>query len=293
MKIKEIADSGFPEQDTLFYQTEGLGTDVLVIGSSVFYPRVFPGNLRRQLRFVFADHRGFARPADENLPPDHYTLDLIISDLENLRVKAGLEKFIIVGHSGHAFMALEYAKKYARHILGVVLIGVSPDYSPQTHRATDLFFEEKASPERKRRYTEQMNRLPLLIEQHPEKRFVHFCLCSGARNWFLHDFDAAPLWENVYTNMPAIDYLWGTEFSKINIQQELERFDKPVLLTLGEHDYVTGPSSLWDQIIARHKNFTRKVFHHSGHYPMYEEPQLFTRELTGWLADHEIIRSNA
>ena len=44
----------------LGYRIEGKGRPAIVIGSSVYYPRVFSQGLRKHLRLVFLDHRGFA-----------------------------------------------------------------------------------------------------------------------------------------------------------------------------------------------------------------------------------------
>jgi hypothetical protein len=44
----------------LRYRIEGEGRPAIVVGSSVYYPRVFSAGLRRRLRLVFLDHRGFA-----------------------------------------------------------------------------------------------------------------------------------------------------------------------------------------------------------------------------------------
>ena len=42
----------------LRYRTEGTGTNVLVIGSSIYYPLNFSQNLRKFLRLHFVDYRG-------------------------------------------------------------------------------------------------------------------------------------------------------------------------------------------------------------------------------------------
>ena len=44
----------------LKYRSEGFRQDVVVIGSSIYYPRSFSQNLRKSLRLHFIDYRGFA-----------------------------------------------------------------------------------------------------------------------------------------------------------------------------------------------------------------------------------------
>jgi proline iminopeptidase len=271
--------AGFP----LKYVIEGQGIPALVIGSAVFYPRVFSAGLRQHLQLIFIDHRGFVPP-----PPGHehsvFPIDVLLEDIERIRQHLALETFVIIGHSGHAFLALEYAKKYPQYISGLVMIGVSPDYSEQRHTATTAFFEETASPERKAQLAENMNRLPGMIAAHPEKRFASYILSAGPQSWFDPAFNAAPLWEGVYTNMPVIDYVWGVVFRDIDITRGLAAFTRPVLLILGKYDYLVGPPELWEPVRNAFSDITIRVFDRSGHYPSYEEPQRFDAELRQWLA---------
>ncbi len=54
--------AGYIEVDgfKLKYLTEGTGSDVLVVGSWIYYPRSFSQNLRKSMRLHFVDYRGFA-----------------------------------------------------------------------------------------------------------------------------------------------------------------------------------------------------------------------------------------
>ena len=68
---------------TLGYQIEGEGDPLLVIGSHVFYPRVFSKDLRRTRQLIFVDHRGFAH-ADRAIESRDCTLETIMDDLSAL-----------------------------------------------------------------------------------------------------------------------------------------------------------------------------------------------------------------
>jgi len=280
-QIGTIEISGFK----LNYLVEGNGIPVLVPGSSVYYPRVFSEEIKKHLQLIHVDHRGFVPAPMEGLDNSVFDLDVLTGDFEKVRKHLGLENFIVMGHSGHAFMALEYAKKYPEHVTGVVMIGVTPDYSHATHKAADEFFEKVASPERKKAFEKGMANLKEMIAADPEKRFVSFCLAAAAKSWFDHDFHAAPLWEDLYTNMQAIDHIWGVVFRDIDIIEGLEKLDEPVLLMLGKYDFLTGPTELWDDIKEHFKNITIKVFEKSAHCPMYEEAELFDAELLNWVSD--------
>jgi proline iminopeptidase len=273
----------------LNYLVEGEGIPVMLIGSTVYYPRVFSAMLKKHLQLIHVDHRGFVPPPFNDLDNSAFDLDVIIEDFEAVRKHLGLENFIVMGHSGHAFMALEYAKKYPQHASSIVLIGVTPDYSDATDKAADGFFEKVASPQRKNAFEKGMSQLPAMIAADPEKRFISFCLAAAAKSWFDYAFDATSLWEGLYTNMQAIDYIWGLVFRDIDITKGLEDFERPVYLALGKYDFLTGPTELWSEVKKHFKDITIKIFEESAHCPQYEESELFDDRLLNWLSEKHII----
>jgi proline iminopeptidase len=103
---------------------EGIGFLTLVIGSHTYYPRVFSDSLKAKLCMYFLDHRGFTKDNSAQTSND-FNLSDIIQDIEELRQRLNFKKFILIGHSIHAFMALEYAKIYPQHISHLVLIASS------------------------------------------------------------------------------------------------------------------------------------------------------------------------
>ena len=108
--IKTFKAGGFQLQ----YCQDGKGLPAIVVGSALYYPRTFSQHIRKHLRFTYMDHRGFAPHPGHSLTQAEYELEVIIDDIEHLRQHLGLDQIVIIGHSGHGFMALEYAKKYPK-----------------------------------------------------------------------------------------------------------------------------------------------------------------------------------
>jgi proline iminopeptidase len=48
----------------LLYRMAGEGRPVLIVGSVVYYPRLFSPALSEQVQLIFIDHRGFAKAPD-------------------------------------------------------------------------------------------------------------------------------------------------------------------------------------------------------------------------------------
>ena len=275
-------------QFRLRYRIEGTGTPTMVIGSSVYYPRAFSQSLRTQLRMVFLDHRGFA-PSPGPVETIAFALDTLLDDFERARQELGLGRIVVIGHSGHAFMALEYAKKYPENVSHVIMIGIAPSLSSAMTQARDQYWQEFASSERKAIMEENLQRLPdeQLAELPPGEAFIKGYIRDAPRIWYDPHFDCSPLWVGVDVNMDMIDHVWGHIFRDIDITQGLDTFDRPVFLALGRYDFLVAPPSTWDPIRPKFRNLTVRVFEQSGHTPQYEEPALFDEEILRWMKDHQ------
>jgi proline iminopeptidase len=242
--------------------------------------------LRQHLTLAVIDHRGFGFTNKPTTQAD-FELDTLVDDIEAFRQHLGFDKVIIIGHSGHGYMALEYAKKYADYVSKVVLIGMGPDQSPSSHAAANQYFDAEASESRKMQFQKDMEGLHEAIASDPENRFITFCRRFGARSWFDATFDAAPLWEGVTVNMQMFDYVWGKVFRDIDITKDIDKLKAPILLALGKYDFLVSPYS-WDLIASKFKQLTIKLFEKSGHTPPLEESDLFDQTLLEWIASAQV-----
>jgi len=266
------------------YRIEGEGTPVVVIGSETFYPRLFSDDIRRRLKLIFVDHRGFAKPPLSYEAQD-IGLDRIADDIEAVRKALGLESFVVLGHSGHAFMAAAYALRYPEAVRQVALLHSAPSNSAERQQGSIAHFEATASPERKAKFYEDFARLAEDLEREPDRRFAHMCIRMGAHSFYDYSYDAEPLWRDVQMNMGIIDRLWGEEFAQVDLAELISRIDRPVFLGLGRYDYLVSPTSLWDGIDERLPRVKKTIFERSGHYAMLEEPEAFDEALLQWLMD--------
>jgi proline iminopeptidase len=231
---------------------------------------------------VFVDHRGFS-PQNDCKDISQYQLDTLVDDIELVRKELGFDKVIVIGHSGHAFIALEYAKKYPANVSHVVMMCVGPSYSHEGHVASERYLNDSVCPERKAALASNLTRLPQEIEAAPEKAFITYCLLMGPKSWFDYNYDATKLWEGVEVNMTMFDYVWGEVFRDIDITENLDKLQAPVLLALGRYDYLVPPPYMWEPIRDKFSNLTIRIFERSSHAPQFEEPELFDKELLEWL----------
>lgn len=286
---QSVADTGSISagQFQLRYRIEGTGIPALVIGNSLYYPRVFSQQLRTELRLVFLDHRGFARPAGQ-VDTTHFALDTLIEDMERARSTLKISRMAVIGHSGHAIMALEYAKKYPQHVSHVIMIGIGPDMSAASSAATAKYWRDSASAERKSILEENRRRIPdsLIARRSPSDQFILRYVRNGPRSWYDARFDSSPLWKGSNVNTDVMSYVWGQVLPRIDFTKGLDDFDIPVFLALGRYDYLVPPPSAWDTVRSKFRNLTVRIFEQSGHTPPYEEASLFDKELLAWLERH-------
>ena len=280
METGSVEAGGF----NLRYAVEGNGIPTLVVGSALYYPRAFSQNLRQHLRFVFMDHRGFA-PSAGPRDTTAFALDSLIDDMERVRQHLQLGRIVVVGHSGHAYMALEYAKKYPASVSHVVMIGIAPDLSAASSEAAARYWDTTATAERKAAMEENLRRVPdsVLAKFAPGQGFIQGYIRNGPRAWYDPHFDSTPLWEGVDINMEMFNYVWGRVFRDIDVTRGLSALDRPVYVALGRYDYLVAPPSSWERVRPAFKDVTIRVFDRSGHTPQYEEAQLFDDELLAWL----------
>ena len=273
-------------QFDLQYRIEGQGPTAVVIGSPDYYARAFSQNLRSHLRLVFLDHRGSAASPGK-VDTAEFALDRILDDIELVREALGLGRVAVIGHSGQAFMALEYTKKYPANVSHVIMIGIAPDFSASSVQAAQANWEKLASPERKTALEENLRSMTdeALAELPREggQGFIARYIRSGPKAWYDPGFDATSLWEGVGVNMDMFDYVWGEVFRDIDVTHSLESFDRPVFMALGRYDFLVAPPSSWEPIKDQFSDLTIRVFEKSGHTPQYEEPEVFDKGLLAWM----------
>lgn len=268
------------------YVIEGDGYPAIVIGSVLYYQRTFSQNLRSHLQMIFMDHRGFA-PSPGPVDTSEFDLDRLVDDVERLRQHLGLGRVAVIGHSGHSYMALEYAKKYPEHTSHVVMIGITPNMGEEVSVLADETYQRLADPERLEAEQENLRRISdeQLAALPPIEAFIQSDVREAARLWYNPRFDSTPLWEGVTVNTEMVDYVWGKLFAEIDVTRSLEHFDRPVFLALGRYDF-RAVESTWDDVKLKFKDLTMRIFERSGHYPQFEEPELFDYELLAWMSQH-------
>lgn len=266
----------------LRYRIEGHGQPCLVVGSNIYYPRVFSHELRKRLQLVFVDLRHFAA-SDPTFTPDRISIETYPHDIERVRQSLALGDVVVIGHSMHGTIALEYARRYPEHVRGVVAICAPPRRSDKDASAGDLLWEAEASEERKEILARQQAELTPEVRRalSPTELWAREYVANGPRIWFDPTYDGSWLWEGVVLDVPVWERIREV-FNPYDLAQGPGEITVPVLIAQGRYDYNVA-HTLWEE--HRHKlpRHTYALFEQSGHTPPLEEPERFDQTLLAWV----------
>ncbi len=269
----------------LQWQVAGEGVPCMVIGSPTAYLRIFSDTFRRNFRCVYGDSRIFApgpAPADA---PKEYTFEMAVADADKIRQAAGFDRLVVIGHSVHALMALEYAKAYPEHVSHVVMIAMTPGEGPGWQAAVDQYWDSLASAERRALWEQNQAALTedSLSKLPPSRVFIAQYLATTPRRWYDPSYDASWVFAGIEMyNTHWTDYMFSEVTPNYDISVGLEGVTVPVFLALGVHDYFIPPR-IWDDVRPLFHDLTYRLFERSGHFPMIEEAERFDEELTTWV----------
>lgn len=267
----------------LRYVCEGAGVPALVIGSAVYYPRVFSPRLREYLRLIFADTRHFATGGWAS-GSGELSLRTYLDDVERIRASLELDRVVLIGHSHHGSLAVEYAKRHPERVSHIVLIGSPPVDVPSTMTAAEMYWQQHASRQRKAALQDNLAAVRAEEEKGltPEQAYVRRYVAEGPRYWYDLNYNASKLWDGVPLNMDVIN-VFRTFFAEgYEMRCNPDQLTAPVLVAVGRYDYAVPPT-LWTARQTALPNLSLRLFEYSGHTPQLEEPHAFDEVLLDWL----------
>jgi proline iminopeptidase len=263
----------------LRYVVEGSGIPCIVVNGG-FYRRVYSKDLRRHLKLVFVHFR-HGSEAESAAKLDGITVDTLVDDIDLVRRALGFERIAVMGHSLPSVIALEFARKYPEHTSHVILIGAPPFMI--TPKESEAFWESDASEARKLANKRNLERITDedLKKAPPAKAWKLQFVRNGARYWYDATYDSSWMLEGIAPNMKLIPHV-AAQLTEYDVVKRTPRVTTPVFLALGRYDYLV-PYHTWEGRKDSFPTFSYNLFEKSGHYPMFEEPQLFDQKLLEWI----------
>lgn len=254
-------------------EKHGKGPNLLIIGSVNYYKKVIPSLLHKYFTCIYLDHRGFAAKCSSSQLDKAIDLDIISADIESICNHHNIKKTSVLGHSGHAYMAIHFAGHTKIEVDKLIVVGAAPSLSSKMQEKQFAYWSKNASEERQRLLENSMAMLESDIANEPERKFAHICRRLGPMRWANPNFDELGLWCGVETNIVLLDKLWGEVFRDIDLTRISSNLNVTVIN--GELDFSIAPLNTWLSIEFAFKSLELIELNGVSHTPMLECPEKF------------------
>lgn len=267
----------------LNYVVEGEGPVLLVLGSSIYYPRTFSRELRESCTLICMDLPHFV-PIDERFDPGCISFDFYSECIEAIRADAGLGRVVVVGHSHHGNIALEYARRMPLNVSHIVLIGTPPANIETTVKSAEDYWQRLATSERKEalRRRRASGELASVTSQSPAETYIRQYVTDAPLYWHDPHYDAAWLWEGMSFSMDAV-HAFRNLYRSYELHWDAGLRNLPVLVVMGVDDFAVPPT-MWNALLPDLSNVTFRQMERSGHTPQLEQGNEFDSILLAWLS---------
>jgi proline iminopeptidase len=283
--LKKLSDStGYISiGETVFsYVAKGKGKPCLVIGSSIYYPKTFSKNLQAHLRMYFVDLRWFAG-MHPPVKPEAYGLPEIVDDIEKIRSALQLDKPVLIGHSIHGTIAMEYAKQYPQHVSALIMIGSPNIFGNREYDDATTEVWNTASFQRKKMQDANWQTIPNKDSISAAQLIIEEYCAMAPKYWHDSTYNAKWLWKDMIIDAPLLHHLYDHVFLNYNMFNNQKKAPVRTFVALGKYDYII-PATLWLNQ-GSIEQVTLKVFEKSGHTPQLEESDAFDKAILHWLKE--------
>ncbi len=272
-----------------FYRMIGHGEPFVVLhgGPGMWHDELFPffDDLATDHQVVFYDQRGNGKSLMGEITAENFTVDWLVSDLDELRTAWGFDRINIIGHSWGGLLAMYYAAKHPSRVQRLVLIDAAPVNTELLVQSYDVL--TKRFTERDRNRLEEIYSSDAFAAGDPALFNEAMQISEGATfhvdeardEYFrLVAFDEVTARNMVHISGPA-----QTIKRNITAQHELGTIDCPTLVMHGDHDFIVRDApNLACDLIA---DARLVVIPDSGHYPFIEQPAAFTAALRTFVTE--------
>jgi pimeloyl-ACP methyl ester carboxylesterase len=191
-----------------------------------------------------------------------------------------------MGHSMFSILPLEYAISKPDHISYAISSGGVPSFSDMSSRASNEYWDKRASEERKairKRNHEELKKMDM-SKLTPTEVFIKYYTADTPLRFYDPKYDMSDLWEGVEVNMDFVNHYWKLIYGYGN-SDKYHLIKAPVLIFSGRYDFGC-PYYLYDGVKDQIPDLTFILFERAGHNPMVEVREEFDKKLIEWMQSH-------
>jgi len=260
--------SGYAENGDakIYYETFGEGAPVLIVnggpGMNSEGFRSVAKLLSEENKTIIYDQRGTGNSTLTSINSDTVTMDLMVEDIETLRIHLNIDTWIVFGHSFGGILASYYASKHPSSIRGMVLSasgGLDLDLLTYVGQNID---SKLSVTDRKnlREWTQKINR-------GDTTHYARLQRGMALAPAYLYNKEHIPaIAERLTQGNNTINGLIFRDLQKINYdcKDVLQNFSAPVLIIQGKQDVIIERTA-----ITAHNTFPNSeivLLDKCGHY---------------------------
>ena len=226
---------------------------------------VLGGNtLEDFMSIVYFDQRGSAR--SEGDEETDYSISKLVEDMEKIRIKLGISKWIVMAHSFGGIIATNYVHKYEKFVDKLILLNstlsIGESFKEQIYYGEKLLSDEELKSVDDKSYIEKWQQIvTILLEKQ-----IFYKLQYREYNNFVKLREVSNTIDSFNGTMSNQAFNNKEYFnSYFDITKEITI---PVLVIAGDEDYAVGPNHHEN---FRFPNMKTKVL--SGKHMLYMENQ--------------------
>lgn len=270
-----------------FYRTIGHGEPFIILhgGPGMWHDELLPffDDLTRDHQVVFYDQRGNGRSLMPEITRENFTVEWLVSDLEELRKAWGFDRISIVGHSWGGLLGMYYATRHPHRVKRLILVDAAPVNTDLVTQSYRILIDRLSGDDR--RLLEEIYESDAYLAGDPACHNAAMRLSEGvtfhvdaAREKY---FDIVVFDAVTARNMVAISEPARSIKLNVTVQDDLGKISCPTLIVHGAEDFIVPAAP--DLVRRLIPGARLAMISDSGHYPFIEQPEAFTRTLRAFI----------
>jgi len=264
----KLARDGFD----LHYRVYGGGAPLLVLSGGPGFDCDYMEPVARELSSanaaILVELRGTGRSRPARIDRETVNLQLYLADLEALRESLRIDRWILLGHSAGAILAMNYAVAHPGHVAALVLADSGPARQASVAAVADNMFL-RLSPEQSAAARNRPSFQTMLPGYFYDGEKANAMIAEFHPDWY-HD-DVGQL-------LAADEMAPG-----MDLRPALQRLSVPALVVAGRQDPM-DPAMQYEIHLALRKS-RLELLDRCGHFAWLEQPEAFYAAIRSFLAE--------
>ncbi len=268
----------------IFYRSYGNGTPLLIINGGPGLNSDGFQELAQKLsghnRVIIYDQRGTGHSVLPVIDSSSITMALMLDDIESLRKGLGIQQWIVLGHSFGGMLASYYATQRPSEIRGMILSS-SGGIDLDLLNYVNANINARLTKEQRDSFSYWTQK----IASGDTSSAARSHRAAALANAYVVNKSFAPkIAERLAQLKPQINGLIWQDLQKIHFDcsKQLASFRQPVLIIQGRQDIIEARTGERAHRVLQRSKFV--LIDHSIHYGWLDNPDVFFREVNGFLA---------